>query len=101
MNDSIDRPETTLFMIESLDGKITTGDNDELDVDKDFKKIAGVKEGLPQYYELEQQTDLYSLNSGRVMAKIGVNERTKEPEKIDISFVIIDTKPHLNEKGVI
>lgn len=101
MNNTTNRPETTLFMIESLDGKITTGDNDQLDVDKDFKRIVGVKEGLHQYYKLEQQTDLYSLNTGRVMAKIGVNERIKEPEKIDISFVIIDTKPHLNEKGVI
>ena len=45
MNTTI-RPETTLFMIESLDGKISTGDNDELDVDKDFKRIVGVKEGL-------------------------------------------------------
>ena len=95
-----DRPTTTLFMIESLDGKISTGDVDALDVDKDFKRIAGVKEGLHQYYELEQKTDFYSLNTGRVMAKIGVNERTKEPKKIDVNFIIIDSKPHINEKGV-
>lgn len=95
-----DRPETTLFMIESTDGKITTGDNDELDVDKDFKRIRGVKEGLKQYYNLEQQTDQYSINTGRVMEKIGVNTRDKEPEKMDVSFIIIDNKPHLNEKGV-
>lgn len=87
-------------MIESLDGKISTGDVDVLDVDKDFKRIAGIKEGLSQYYELEQKTDWYSLNTGRVMAKIGVNERTKEPTKIDVNFMIIDSKPHLNEKGV-
>lgn len=95
-----DRPETTLFMIESVDGKISTGDVDELDVDKDFKRIVGVKEGLHQYYDLEKQTDAYSLNTGRVMQKIGVNEREKEPTKMDVSFIIIDNKPHLNEKGV-
>ena len=94
------RPHTTLFMIESLDGKISTGDVDELDVDKDFKRIFGVKEGLHQYYELEQKTDWYSLNTGRVMAKIGVNTRTKEPSKMDVNFIIIDNKPHLDEKGV-
>ncbi len=94
------RPITTLFMIESVDGKISTGDVDELDVDKDFKRIIGVKEGLPQYYDLEKQTDLFSLNTGRVMQKIGVNERTKEPTKMEASFIIIDSKPHLNEKGV-
>ncbi len=101
MNATLDRPETTLFMIESLDGKITTGDNDTLDVDKDFKRIEGVMEGLHQYYELEQQTDLHSLNSGRVMEKIGVNKRTKKPNKIAASFIIIDNKPHLTEQGVI
>lgn len=94
------RPITTLFMIESVDGKISTGDIDELDVDKDFKRIVGVKEGLHQYYDLEKQTDLFSLNTGRVMQKIGVNERTKEPTKMEASFIIIDSKPHLNEKGV-
>lgn len=94
------KPETTLFMIESLDGKISTGDSDELDVDKDFKRIVGVKEGLKQYYDLEKQTDLFSLNTGRVMQKIGINERTLTPKKMDCSFIIIDNKPHLTESGV-
>ena len=95
------RPITTLFMLESLDGKISSGSSDNLDVDKDFCRIDGVKEGLHQYYELEQDTDIYSLNTGRVMAKIGVNDRKEYPEKMDaITFVIIDNKPHLNEKGI-
>lgn len=96
----MDRPITTLFLIESLDGKISTGDNDNLDVDKDFKRIVGVKEGLKQYYDIESRTDIVSLNSGRVMEKIGLNERKEEPEKMPVSFIIIDNKPHLNEKGV-
>ena len=95
------RPITTLFMLESLDGKISSGSSDNLDVDKDFCRIDGVKEGLHQYYELEQDTDVFSLNTGRVMAKIGLNERTEYPEKMDaVTFVIIDNKPHLNEKGI-
>ena len=94
----MDRPVTTLFMLMSVDGKISTGATDELDVDKDFPKIPGVCEGLHQYYEIEQTTDLWSLNSGRVQAKIGVNER-KMPQKTPVSFVMIDNT-HLNEHGV-
>ncbi|MEO6509182.1 MAG: dihydrofolate reductase family protein [Patescibacteria group bacterium] len=94
------RPFTTLFTLISVDGKISTGDNDDLDVDKDFPKINGVKEGLFQYYDIEKHTDIVSLNTGRVMAKIGVNERTVEPTRMKVSFVIIDRKPHLTEKGV-
>ncbi len=93
-------PKTTLFMLESLDGKISSGNSDSLDVDKDWCKIDGVKEGLHQYYEIETTTDFYSLNTGRVMAKIGVNERTKYHDKVDCRFIIIDNKPHLNEKGI-
>ena len=54
----MDRPITTLFMLMSLDGKISPGASDELDVDKDFPRIDGLKEGLPQYYEIEQTTDI-------------------------------------------
>ena len=94
----MDRPITTLFMLMSVDGKISTGASDHLDVDKDFPKIAGVKEGLHQYYEIEQTTDLWSLNSGRVQAKVGVNTQNM-PNKTPVSFVIIDNK-HLTEHGI-
>ncbi len=87
-------------MLESLDGKISSGNDDNLDADKDWCQIEGVKEGLHQYYEIEATTDFYSLNTGRVMAKIGVNERTEYHDKIDCRFIIIDNKPHLNEKGI-
>lgn len=93
-------PITTLFMLMSLDGKISSGDNDSLDVDKDWCTIEGVKEGLNQYYEIEQTTDLYSLNTGRVMEKIGVNTRKDIPNKSPVNFIIIDRKPHINDNGI-
>ncbi len=94
----MERPITTLFLLMSLDGKISTGATDALDVDSDLKNIEGVKEGLHQYYEIEQTTDLWSLNSGRVFAKIGINEAEK-PKKGPVSFVAIDNT-HLTERGI-
>ena len=94
----MDRPITTLFMLMSVDGKISTGFTDELDVDRDFPKIPGVKEGLHQYYEIEQTTDLWSFNTGRVQAKMGVNEK-EMPTKTPVSFVLLDNH-HLTEHGV-
>ena len=94
----MDRPVTTLFMLVSADGKISTGATDDMDVDQDFPHIAGLKEGLHQYYEIEQTTDLWSFNTGRVQAKMGVN--TKEiPAKTPVSFVLLDNR-HLSEHGV-
>lgn len=92
------RPITTLFMLMSVDGKISTGATDDLDVDRDFPKIAGVQEGLHQYYEIERTTDLWALNSGRVQEKMGVNW-AEMPDKSPVSFVIIDNH-HLTQQGI-
>ena len=94
----MDRPITTLFMLMSVDGKISTGATDELDVDRDFPGIPGLKEGLHQYYEIEQTTDLWSFNTGRVQAKMGVNEK-ETPAKTPVSFVLLDNH-HLSGRGV-
>jgi len=84
----------------SVDGKISTGDTDIMDVDTDFPRIDGVKEGLHQYYDLEKQTDLFSLITGKVLVKIGTNEKTDTPLAIPASFVVIDNEPHLTARGV-
>ena len=94
----MDRPVTTLFMLMSLDGKVSTDVGDELDFDRDLPCVPGVAEGLYRYYELEQETDLWSLNTGRVMAKVGANEQPT-PERLPVSFVIVDNT-HLTEAGV-
>ncbi len=85
-------------MLTSVDGKISTGAADELDVDRDFPGIDGLKEGLHQYYEIEQTTDLWSFNTGRVQAKMGANEK-ELPEKTPVSFALLDNH-HLTEHGV-
>ena len=94
----MNRPITTLFMLMSVDGKISTGSNDSMDVDRDYPKISGLKEGLHQYYELEQETDLWSFNTGRVQKKMGVNEKPL-PKKTPVSFVLLDNS-HLTENGI-
>ena len=94
----MNRPVTTLFMLMSVDGKISTGVTDDLDFDKDLPHIIGLKEGLQQYYDIEQTTDLWALNSGRVQKKMGVNEKSM-PAKTPVSFVLIDNH-HLTEHGI-
>lgn len=87
-------------MLMSVDGKISTGDNDNLDVDQDYKEIDGLKEGLSQYYDLEQKTDLFSFNTARVLAKIGINDKKDIPSKTSVSFVLLDNHGHLLESGI-
>ena len=94
----MDRPVTTLFMLVSVDGKISTGAVDALDFDQDLPGIPGLREGLQQYYAIEQTTDLWAFNTGRVQAKMGVNEKPL-PEKTPVSFALMDNR-HLTEQGV-
>lgn len=67
-------------------------------MDKDLPTIDGLKEGLQQYYDIEQTTDLWSFNTGRVQAKMGVNEMPFPP-KTPVSFVLLDNS-HLTEHGI-
>ncbi|MCM1533173.1 MAG: dihydrofolate reductase family protein [Corallococcus sp.] len=95
----MERCVTTLFMLTSLDGKISTGSTNETDFDKDFPAIDGVKQGLRQYYDIEQTTDLWSLISGKTQAKLGVNEKPLPKSKGPVSFVLIDNN-NLTQRGV-
>ncbi len=94
-----DRTFNTLFMLISLDGKISTGSVDRRDVDNDFPKVNGLKQGLHQYYDFEKKTDLFSFNTGRVMQKIGVNSKNSPINVPSCSFVIVDNT-HLTKKGI-
>jgi 2,5-diamino-6-(ribosylamino)-4(3H)-pyrimidinone 5'-phosphate reductase len=93
------RTFNTLFMLSSVDGKITTGSTDARDIDKDFPLLEGISQGLKQYYDLEKKTDRYSLNTGKVMAKIGLNSDRCKLHCPDVSFIIIDNS-HLTLKGI-
>ena len=93
------KPNTTLFMLSSIDGKISTGNNDNRDTDLDFHRIKGVMEGLQQYYDLEKETDLHSLNTGKVMVKIGINKKEVFKNMNFMNFIIIDNN-HLEKSGI-
>jgi 2,5-diamino-6-(ribosylamino)-4(3H)-pyrimidinone 5'-phosphate reductase len=92
-------PVTTLFMLMSLDGKISTGTSEERDFDKDLPNLRGVAEGLGQYYRLEETTDRFSLNTGRVLAKVGWNTTKTDIERLPVSFVVVDNT-HLTGRGI-
>jgi len=88
----------------SADGKITSGQSDSLDPDWDWKRIHGVKEGLGQYYQIEQTTDLFSLITGKIVAKL----RSEEPEIPQgcpdnppfLNSIIVDSKPWLTSQDL-
>lgn len=56
----MDRPVTTLFMLMSVDGKISTGSTDELDFDRDLPRLPGVREACISTMKLNRRP-IYGL----------------------------------------
>lgn len=91
------RAETMLFLLVSADGKISSGPGEVLDPDRDWRRVHGVKEGLAQYHQIEQTTDLCSLITGKIVAKIRPADPTipmPDPNRPPfLHSVVIDSKP--------
>lgn len=95
------RPFTTLFILQSIDGKITPGDTDQIDFDRDFPTIKGVGKGLEQVYEIEKNMPQIFLTTGKTLAKLGVNFLSFKPKRAPTRYAIIDSKPHLTKSGLL
>lgn len=95
----MNRPKTTLFLVQSLDGKITTGISDKRDFDTDLVADELLKDGMADYYNIEKTTDYWSCISGRIAAKLGANDGLFFKEHKHVCFVIITN--HLEESGIL
>lgn len=94
------RPKTTLFMLISVDGKISTGCTDNRDFDTDLLRFEETKNGLSQYYDIEKTTDEWTMCTGKIKAKLGINNPQDGTKKIDAKIVLIDNE-HLTSIGII
>lgn len=90
------RPNVTMFMLMSVDGKISTGCNEFYDFDKDLPKLAFTSKGLHQYYELEAETALWTMCSGKTQTKVLNGVPLTDIVKSPASIVVIDSH-HLND----
>lgn len=89
MNENL--PVVTLFMLSSIDGKISTGSLYTDDFDKDLIEIDGVKEGLYQYYDIEKETDTWTAISGKTMHKVIQQNNNSIKMPAGQNYVIYDT----------
>lgn len=86
------KPVTTLFMRMSLDGRIDSG--------SEIENVETTSEFIKLTTNENSSEELYSLNTGKVMKKIGINEKTDIPEKSSLKLVIVDLNSDVNENGI-
>lgn len=86
------RPITTLYMLQSLDGKISTGSSDMLDFDADLTRIPMLRKGLAKYYEEEKSTDYWNLITAKTAVKLGANAGKFISTFHDCGHVLVDSR---------
>jgi len=93
------RPETTLFLPISVDGRITSGDSNRLDPDKKWKSEPFIMGIIQQFFEFSQGGG-HTVTSGETLAGMGVNDRDNPPKKTNINLVVLDDQTSLTPKGI-
>lgn len=94
------RPVTTLSLLTSVDGKISTGDNVDRDIENDLAKFDETKVGLSKYRDIDNLINGWILTTGKVQVKKGINKVDNVPKRDGVCIAVVDNK-HLSGIGVI
>jgi hypothetical protein len=95
----LDRPKVTLFLTQSVDGRITSHDSDDIDPDKAWKKEPRIQALTTPFYEFASGK-IHTLTTGEVMAKMGVNYRIGPAKRLDTKLIVIDDLEYLTPQGI-
>jgi riboflavin biosynthesis pyrimidine reductase len=93
------RPETTLLLSLSVDGRITSHDSDTFDPDLNWKNTPSIQAILSQFYDFNKP-GLTALTTGVFMKSLGVNTRQGTPKKENLNLVVLDPDADLTPHGV-
>lgn len=97
---STNRPETTLIIASSTDGKLASADSNSLDRNKDWKTQPGIRGYLQQFYDVTSEAGVYNLVTGKTMAGTGVNVRSGKPKRLPLRLIVLDHKRDLTPEGI-
>lgn len=92
-------PEVTLYMLQSIDGKICTGDTPDRDFDREFPEIPLLKKGMDTYYAYEKETDYWSMISGGTVCKLGINAEIWPSTFHECGHILLDSND-LTTRGI-
>lgn len=95
------RPYVTMFMLMSVDGRISTGASDFFDFDEDLPCLPYTEPGLHQYYSLEKETDKWALCSAKTQGKVLKKLKVDSIQRIPVNMITIggySLTPELIEK---
>lgn len=95
----MNRPITTVFMLQSIDGKISFNGTGRLDFDDKIPMLSWSAKGINRYYEAEIGMDETTLMSGKTLKVVGWNEKVVRENK-ELMIVIIDNN-HLTREGLL
>lgn len=93
------RPQTTLILPISTDGKLISHDAIMTEPNPAWRNHPGVIGYLQQFFEFNSASS-YTLTTGSVMALSGVNHKLSSPMPSDLKLVVLDFDHQLTSSGV-
>lgn len=93
------RPITTLFLVNSVDGRITSHDSDEVDPNKQWKKDPRIAALLQPFFDFAQGS-IHTLTYAETLVKVGINQRTGKAERLDVDLIVLDEHSLLQKSGL-
>ncbi|MCT4396691.1 dihydrofolate reductase family protein [Periweissella beninensis] len=96
---SQNRPYTTLFLLSSLDGKISSGNSSTFNARKEWYQIPEIAIGLQQFVDIKQTVDAWLFTTAKSLLSFNVNHLSYTPERTESSIAIIDNHQRLTRHG--
>jgi 2,5-diamino-6-(ribosylamino)-4(3H)-pyrimidinone 5'-phosphate reductase len=93
------RPETTLFLVNSVDGRITSHDSDPLDPDKDWKRDPKIQAITQPFFDFARG-EIHTVTYGESLARIGINQRSEIHPVKEVRLIVIDHQNNLRTPGI-
>lgn len=95
----MNRQIVTVFMIQSIDGKISFNGTGRLDFDDRIPTLSWSAKGIKHYYEAKFGIDDTTLISGKTLEIVGWNDKVVHENK-ELTLVVIDNN-HLTGEGLL
>lgn len=93
------RPYTTLFLLSSVDGKISSGNGSMFNARKDWYHVPTIAIGLQQFVDIKQTVDSWLFTTAKTLLSFNVNHLNYTPERTEASVAIIDNHQRLTRHG--
>jgi riboflavin biosynthesis pyrimidine reductase len=100
MNNSA-RPEITVFIAASADGRLISQDSNEFDANKSWKRLPAVQGIISQFFDFSNEPDVFNVCSSDYLLRMGINNQNFVPKKSNLRLLVLDFERQISHFGLV